>query len=248
MQHLDRYFLFDDATLQAQAETLAGTFQGAPPFDHVVIDDFLPDWAAKTLLDRFPPPQDPLWFDWRTKDQTNQPRKLGIGSAGRLEGADPFVHNMIQAFNTYPFVHFLETLSGISGLLPDPNLQGGGLHQILPEGRLEVHSDFSYQPKLKLYRRLNALLYLNPDWNADWMGGLELWDGAMGTCVRKVEPIFNRLVVFNTHKANHGHPHPLACPPDVTRKSLAAYYYTADPEPGGEAHKPTLWRQDQTGL
>src|SRR5262249_20232390 len=41
-------------------------------------------------------------------------------------------------------------------------------------------------------------------------------------------PTFNRCVVFNTDATSfHGHPDPLACPADVTRRSIALYYYTA---------------------
>ena len=43
----------------------------------------------------------------------------------------------------------------------------------------------------------------------------------------KFLPVFNRCVVFSTTEDSyHGHPHPLTCPPDRTRKSLALYYYT----------------------
>ncbi|MDQ1403522.1 MAG: hypothetical protein QOG03_1838, partial [Actinomycetota bacterium] len=40
-------------------------------------------------------------------------------------------------------------------------------------------------------------------------------------------PLFNRCVIFSTTSdANHGHPDPLQCPPDRTRKSMALYYYS----------------------
>jgi hypothetical protein len=44
---------------------------------------------------------------------------------------------------------------------------------------------------------------------------------------RKILPVFNRCAIFNTTSTSyHGHPTPLACPPDRTRKSIASYYYT----------------------
>ena len=49
----------------------------------------------------------------------------------------------------------------------------------------------------------------------------------MKQCITKVLPIFNRMVVFNTTETSfHGHPEPLNCPKDRSRKSLALYYYT----------------------
>ena len=43
-----------------------------------------------------------------------------------------------------------------------------------------------------------------------------------------IAPTFNRCVIFETNQVSfHGHPKPLATPAGITRKSLAAYYYTA---------------------
>lgn len=74
---------------------------------------------------------------------------------------------------------------------------------------------------------LNLLLYLNRDWQDEWGGFLELWDADAKHCVQKIKPIFNRCVVFQTsaQASYHGHPTPLACPEDVSRKSLALYYF-----------------------
>jgi hypothetical protein len=63
-------------------------------------------------------------------------------------------------------------------------------------------------------------------------GNLELFDNDGTTSRFSYEPTFGRLVIFVTSNVSyHGHPTPLACPPDVTRKSIALYYYTvATPE------------------
>ncbi len=92
-------------------------------------------------------------------------------------------------------------------------------------GKLGIHADFNKQPTNGLDRRVNVLLYLNESWKEEWGGHLELWDSK--ECVTKINPIMNRMVVFNTSSTSfHGHPHPLTCPDDVFRKSLALYYYT----------------------
>jgi hypothetical protein len=129
-----QFFKFDDSHLQEVASRLGSAYRAAAPFPHIVMDDFLPKPVADHLLTVYPGPDDPVWFDWRAGDTVNQPKKLGIRHASRLETADPFIHSVCYAFNAYPFIHFLEQLSGIANLLPDPRLLGGELHQILPGG------------------------------------------------------------------------------------------------------------------
>lgn len=135
---------------------------------------------------------------------------------------------LLLMFCTGDMLIRMEKLTGIGDLLPDLAFLGGGLHEVLPGGSLEVHADFNLHPSLQLHRRVNALLYLNEGWHEEWGGHLELWARDMSHCEKKIAPVFNRLVVFNiTDDAYHGHPHPLACPPDRSRLALALYYYTA---------------------
>ena len=43
----------------------------------------------------------------------------------------------------------------------------------------------------------------------------------------KILPTFNKLVIFNTTDYTyHGVPDPINCPSDMTRKSLALYYFS----------------------
>lgn len=101
------------------------------------------------------------------------------------------------------------------------------LHQTFGGGFLKIHADFNWHDKLKLDRRINVLIYLNKDWNDEYGGHLELWDRAMTRCEVRELPVFNRMVVFNTTTHSfHGHPDPLDCPQEMTRKSIAMYYYT----------------------
>ena len=139
---------------------------------------------------------------------------------------------------------FLERLSGIEGLIADPHLDGGGLHQIERGGRLAVHADFSRNWKLQLERRLNLLVYLNEDWDESYGGHLELWDRSMTRADQRILPVFNRCVIFSTDSTSyHGHPDPLTCPEDRTRKSLALYYYTVErPREKRSSARSTVWR------
>ena len=48
----------------------------------------------------------------------------------------------------------------------------------------------------------------------------------MKYCKKKYLPNFNSMVIFKTDDFSyHGHPDPLTCPENITRKSIALYYY-----------------------
>ena len=168
--------------------------------------------------------------------------KMAFFTAERL--AKP-LRQTLHFLNAAPVLRFLEALTGIEGLLPDPFFFGGGLHRIERGGFLEVHADFNRHPKLNIYRRINLLLYLNKNWDEDNGGSLELWNEDMSQCVHRVVPIFNRCVIFNTTSTSyHGNPQPVAGPEGTHRKSLATYYYTAmDPETTARPAHSTLFQQ-----
>ena len=111
-------------------------------------------------------------------------------------------------------------------------MDGGGLHQTLRGGHLNIHADFTtHHVHENWARRVNILLYLNDEWHEEWGGQLELWDKEMTACQAKVTPAGNRMLVFSTGLDTfHGHPDGLTCPPDVARRSLALYYFTEETE------------------
>ena len=210
-------------------------YSSAIPFPHIVLDNILPEEALDGVLSEFPSIKDSVWKQYKTpfeaKLETQGEDKLGV-----------FTNLLLYQFNSPPFLKFLETLTGIDNLIPDPYFFGGGLHQIPKGGKLGIHADYSRHSKLELDRRLNVLIYLNKDWKEEYGGHLELWDSSMSECVHKILPIYNRMAIFTiTDWAFHGHPEPLTCPDGFTRKSIALYYFTAGrPEgevmEGGERH------------
>lgn len=129
------------------------------------------------------------------------------------------------------FVDYIEELTGIYGLIRnDVNLFGAGIHQIHKGGFLGVHTDFnSYDHKVygKLDRRVNLLIYLNPNWKDEYNGKLSLCDITNKTVNYKITPLLNRCVIFNTTvNSLHGHPETLNVPDGICRNSIAVYYYT----------------------
>jgi hypothetical protein len=213
-------FLFDPDHLATLATTNADAYRHAEPFPHIVLDDFLPDAVFAELVASFPGPDELAWVHFDGEHE----RKLASDTPADLP---PFAQHVLAQFNAAAIVDFLEALTGIEGLIPDPHLWGGGLHQIVPGGHLDVHTDFNWHPRLLLDRRINLLLYLNEDWRPEWGGDFELWDESLDACRERVAPLANRCVIFSTSDHSfHGHPTPLACPPDRSRRSLALYYYS----------------------
>ncbi len=212
---------FDESACVAAGASLRERYAAASPFPHVVVDDFLPAPLVERLLADFPPREMARVVRMETAEYHKRgyrPDDLGAREC----------RSLFYAFNSRPFLAFLESLSGIDGLLPDPYFDGGGYHEIAPGGKLNVHADFNLHTKLNLRRRLNVLVYLNKDWDPAYGGCLELWDRRMTARVVSVAPVFNRCVVFNTDEDSyHGHPEPLTCPAGRSRKSVALYYYTA---------------------
>jgi hypothetical protein len=215
--------LFNDTVntrLASLATSLAAGYQTAEPCPNFVVDDFLPEAVLRDLLAVFPKPRTITHLEFDDELQV----KLAYN---RVDVLPPVIRSLLFYLNSPPVLQFLESATGITGLIPDPYLTGGGLHQIEPGGKLDIHADFNRLERLKLDRRLNLLLYLNSDWKEEYGGHLELWDRSMTKCVKKILPVFNRCVVFSTtDHAYHGHPLPLTCPRGMTRKSMALYYYT----------------------
>ena len=195
-------------------------YANAQPFPHIVIDNFFPEEVLNDILTEYPKAGD---IDWQKFE--NKAEKKLANKHERYMG--DHTRSLLYQLNSSTFISFLETLTGIGGIIPDPHFEGGGLHQIERGGYLKVHADFNRHTRMRLDRRLNLLLYLNKDWKEEYGGHLELWDTAMTRCEKKILPIFNRFVLFTTTDFTyHGHPEPLMCPEGWTRKSLALYYYT----------------------
>ena len=213
----------DDKTLE---------YQSSRPFPHTVIDNFLPGWVAKKIVEEFKSYED--WgYDPSKHSMNHQVNKFfSPWSVEKGISTIPEVtKNLLLYMNSPDVLKKLEDLTGIDNLIPDPNYLGGGMHRIDSGGKLSVHADFMLNEVTRNFRRINLLIYLNENWMSEWGGSLQLWSDDMTRMVSEVEPIFNRAVIFSTgEKTYHGHPHPLQTPEGISRYSIALYYYTEERE------------------
>jgi 2OG-Fe(II) oxygenase superfamily len=203
-------------------EELSGDYCFAEPFPHIVIDNFLPDTLIEKVLDNFP-------LEKLQNDVMFESGYAGLHKRQVMPAdCNGFIRELFGFFNSIAIVQFLESLTTIPSLIPDPHFVGGGFHETSKGGKLGMHADFRINDKLHLNRRINMIIYLNKDWKDEYGGHLELWDKKMQGKVHSIAPVFNRCVIFNTDADSfHGHPDPLTTPENITRKSIALYYYTA---------------------
>ncbi|MGH9511718.1 MAG: 2OG-Fe(II) oxygenase [Terriglobales bacterium] len=228
--------LFSYWKWNTQLSRLARDYRGNAPGPHIFLHDFLDADIARAMADEFPAPQTEAWTQYKHQNEN----KLGLNKRLLFP---PNLGRVTDELNSPAFVDWISELTGIPGLVADPSLEGGGLHQSSRGGFLNVHTDFSMHHYNKNWRRrVNLIVYLNEGWDEQWGGAIELWDRRMQHCVAKYPPLFNQALIFNTDENSfHGFPEPLTCPEGVSRSSLALYYYTV--EKGGKfAARSTNYR------
>ena len=215
--------------LAALRERLADdrvAYRNAQPFPHLVQDGVLTPTAFADVTKAFPPVDDDFWRGYLHVNETKYCNVKPDTWAAPLQ-------QLARELTSPAFVEYLQELTGIDDLLPDWSMDGGGLHQTLRGGHLNIHADFTtHHVHQDWARRVNILVYLNEDWPEEWGGQLELWDKDMTACQAKVSPAGNRMLIFTTSfDSFHGHPDPLTCPPGEARRSMALYYFTKEVAP-----------------
>ncbi len=200
-------------------------FHHAQPFRHVIIDQFLAEEFCQALLAEFPA------FD--EKQALNEMGLVGAKAVvERLPQIGPAYRQFDQLIQSPEFLAKIEAITGIPQLLYDPHYFGGGTHENRHGQDLDIHVDFNYHPKTQSHRRLNLIVFLNPQWDAGWGGCLELhrnpWGPAADDQTVPVVPLLNRCVIFETTESSwHGFRRIQLPDPSLSRRSLAIYFYTA---------------------
>ena len=230
------------------AEQLSFNYKNSLPFPHIIIDNFLEEKIAETAYNELSG-FDKWYYDPTDYSKLAQQNKFFMPSGKYEEDFEIMERDSSTAFQILKFLNsdialrFLEKLTGIENLIPDPTFTGGGYHKIKTGGKLAIHADYNIHPDTKLYRRINLLVYLNLNWIKEWGGNLELWNKNLTEKTHEIAPMFNRAVIFNiTDNAYHGHPEPLNCPDNEARYSMALYYFTKDrPEEENQTRPSALW-------
>lgn len=221
-----------------QADSLAGRYANARPFRHLVMDEFFVPEYCDSLLTAFPP-----------FDEHKAMNEDGIVGAKCVHEDLPSLAAPYRALDrliqTRAFLDWLGQVTGIDGLLYDPDYFGGGTHENRHGQDLDPHVDFNRHPKTGWHRRLNLIVYLNREWHEDWGGAIEFHSDPRRPPeeneITYVQPAFNRAVLFETtHWSWHGFERinlPKGDADPHSRKSVALYFYSRE-RPEEEQTKP----------
>jgi len=247
--------------LNQRARRLAASYASAAPFAHTYIDDLFPRAEIASVAAEIPETMLASGCVAGAAACYRKNRRVHYRKSElHHETMGPHTRGLFAALRSEPFVRFLELLSGIGGLVPDPGYEGSGVHLTGEGGLLAVHHDFNWMhcavdhrgsygdcarpgnpstpetsQRVRLHRRVNVFVYLNAGWRDEYGGHLELWPRNLSACARRILPSLGRLAMFSsTDFSFHGHPRPLRPPPGRMRRSLALYYYTPGPRPPGE--------------
>jgi Rps23 Pro-64 3,4-dihydroxylase Tpa1-like proline 4-hydroxylase len=215
-------------SLLEQSSKLQNVFLHARPFRHLVIDRFLTESFCEELCREFPP--------FHERNAVNE-----LGTLGRkavvpaLRRIGPAYERFDRLMQSRDFRALVARLTGIPGLLYDAEYFGGGTHENRAGQELDIHIDFNYHPRTHTHRRLNLIVFLNPEWKEEWGGCLELHENPWGPPSEDftvtVLPLRNRCVIFETTSASwHGF-REIKTPPDrsdLSRRSIAVYFYTKE--------------------
>lgn len=236
--------LFPHERWGAALNRLAKQYRENQPCPHILLRNFLDSETALAMAEEFPSPTSTEWTQYKHPNEN----KLGMP---KRELFPTTIAAVTDELNTSEFTAWVSELTGIPDLMADPMLEGGGLHQSGPGGYLNVHTDFSmHHFHTMWHRRVNLILYLNPDWKQEWGGSIELWErsaeGKMARCAAKYSPLLNHALIFTTDERSlHGFPDPLTCPEGRSRKSLALYYYTIEPNKKVFGHSTDYFARPQ---
>jgi len=208
------------------AKAIGAEFAAAKPYRHVAIDNFFEPGFAQALLAQFPA------FD--TTRALNEAGEVGgkavVEKIRDISASYAALDDLVQSAE---FLMLLSELTGVADLRYDPYYFGGGTHENRGGQDLDPHVDFNRHPVENWHRRLNLIVYLNPEWQDSWGGSLEIHSDpyASDNRIKLLTPIFNRCVIFETNEISwHGFSR-IQTPethPGLTRKSIALYFYTQD--------------------
>lgn len=221
------------------------------PFAHCVIDNFFVTEVADSLYEKINSLDlKDANCKFTNKNRKHEYNKFAFSEIDKLPSS---LQNIFVYLNSKEFISKIEKLTGVYDIVHgDYNLIGAGVHVIKNEGFLDMHTDFnSYYHRIhgKLDRRINLLIYMNKDWKSEYKGDLLMYHPDNISEVKRIQPIFNRCVIFNTtNKSVHGHPEPLCVPKeDLYRKSIAVYYYTKNTNRKfdfeGDVEHNTIWHK-----
>jgi Rps23 Pro-64 3,4-dihydroxylase Tpa1-like proline 4-hydroxylase len=185
------------------------------------LDNLLPTEIAETIYANFPKPSK------MTMLHSYGELKLKYS---HIKNTSALLQDLHHAFQDTRVVAVVEEITGIKNQLPDKSRLAGGISSLLKGHYINPHLDNSHDIDKKLYRTVNLLYYVSPNWKLENGGNYELWDESVNN--RIIFPsFFNRLVVMETNRKSWHAVNPVLC--DKPRCCVFNYYFS-EHSPEGE--------------
>lgn len=195
------------------------------------IDDLLPAEAALEIVGAFP-------------DKSTMTLKRSLREnkyvAAQMNQYAPILEEIVYAFQDPQVLQLVTEITGIQGMVPDDRLYAGGISLMAHDNFLNPHLDNSHDKDRQMYRVLNLLYYVTPEWSHEQGGNLELWDDGPKGSPREITSHFNRLALMATHEKSWHSVSKVNV--DRSRCCVSNYYFSAQPLEDHEYFHVTSFR------
>lgn len=183
---------------------------------HFTLDNLLPIDLAKQIYSEFPKPNKMHAF-----------RSLGELKSrySHIKEITPLLQDLHYATQDPKVIAEIEEITEIKNQVADPLRPAGGISS-LPKGYyINPHLDFSHNRDKTLYRTVNLLYYVSPNWKVENGGYFEVWDEAVENRII-IPNLFNRLLVMETNRRSWHSVHPVLS--DAPRCCVFNYFFSKD--------------------
>lgn len=209
-----------DARLRAHEDELKSMWKMDRPFRYFVLDNLLPDDFTSQIKENLPN-RDSLLLRANLRER----KRVGVD----FRGQHPSLQAALYAFQEQPVLETISRITALAELQPDPSLYASGISVMAKGDFLNPHLDNSHDGEQRLYRSLNLLFYVSPNWRKEHGGNFELWDPQVKNQTEIVAK-FNRLVVMETHDYSWHSVNKVLV--DDLRCCVSNYYFSPSPTRG----------------
>ena len=205
--------------IEENKEKLREQFSGSSnKIGYFFIDDLLPEDVANEIYNAFPKPEEMV-----LKKSIREDKYV----AAQMNLYNPLLEEIIYAFQQEKIVKLVGEICGIKDVLPDENLYAGGISAMGNRQFLNPHLDNSHDKDRQMWRVLNLLYYVTPNWKEEYGGNLELWPNGLKNKQITIFSKFNRLAVMATHGSSLHSVSPVVY--NGFRCCVSNYYFSKTP-------------------
>jgi len=185
---------------------------------HLWLDDLLPNEIAENIAKVFPEPNQMV-----LKKSIRENKYI----AAQMDLYNPLLEEIIYAFQDRRVVEVIGEICNVKHPIPDEFLYAGGISLMGKKQFLNPHLDNSHDKDRNLWRVLNLLYYVTPNWKEEYGGNLELWPNGLDHKPITIHSKFNRLAIMETHNNSLHSVSPVVF--EGYRRCVSNYYFSDAP-------------------